>query len=118
MPCFAAFRRGLVLLTLLTAAGCRLDKSALAPTAPDVPLERLTISCGTPGNTVVCEALAHYADGTVQSVTARATWSLSDITVANIARGILTSTRGGTIEVAAKYLGVTSKIQLTLPPAL
>jgi hypothetical protein len=75
MRCYAAFRRWLVLFALLTVAGCRFDESALAPTAPDVPLERLTISCGRPANIVVCEALAHYSDGTVQSVTARAAWS-------------------------------------------
>ena len=118
MPFYPAVRRSLVLCALLTVAGCRFDESALAPTAPDVPLERLTVSCGTPANTVVCEALAHYADGTVQSVTARAAWSSSDITIANIVRGIITSTRGGTIEIAAAYLGVTGRIQLTVPPAL
>ena len=62
MPFYAAFRRSLVLFALLTVAGCRFDESALAPTAPDVPLERLTISCSRPANAVVCEALAHYAD--------------------------------------------------------
>lgn len=117
MPCYVAFRRGLVLLALLTMVGCRFDESALAPTAPDVPLQRLMISCGPPANGVVCEALAHFADGTVQSVTARAVWSSSDITIANIARGILTPTREGTIEITAAYLGVTAKIQLTVPPA-
>jgi hypothetical protein len=114
MPCYA-FRRSLVLLALLTVAGCRFDESALAPTAPDVPLERLTISCGRPANIVMCEALAHYSDGTVQSVTARAAWSSSDIAIARIARGIVTSTRDGTIEIAAAYLGVTGRRQLTVP---
>ena len=118
MPCYAAVRRSLVLFALLTVAGCRFDEGALAPTAPDVPLERLTISCGRPENTLVCEALAYYSDGTVESVTARATWSSSDITIASIARGIITSTRGGTIEIAAAYLGVTGRIQLTVPPVL
>ena len=116
MPCYAAFR-WLVLLALLTVVGCRFDESALAPTAPDVPLQRLTISCGRPANAVVCEALAHYADGTVQSVTARAAWSSSDITIANIARGILTPTREGTIEITAAYLGIAARIQLTVPLA-
>ena len=118
MPCLTSFRRWLVLLALLTAAGCRFDESVLSPTAPDVPLERLTISCSRPANAVVCEALAHYADGTVQSVTARAAWSSSDITIASIARGVITSTRGGTIEIAAAYLGVTGRIQLTVAPVL
>jgi hypothetical protein len=118
MPFYAAFRRSLVLFALLTVAGCRFDESALAPTAPDVPLERLTISCSRPANAVVCEALAHYADGTVQTVTAQASWSSSDLTIANIVRGVITSTRGGTLEIAAGYLGVTGRLQLTVPPAL
>ena len=118
MPCLASFRRWLVLLALFIVAGCRFDESALVPTAPDVSLQRLTISCGRPANTVVCEALAHYADGTVQSVTARAAWSSSDTAIASIARGIITSSRGGTIEIAAAYLGVTGRIQLTVAPVL
>src|SRR5688572_6811426 len=100
MPCYAAFR-WLVLLALLTVAGCRFEEGALGPTAPDVSLQRLTLSCVRPASTVMCDALAHYSDGTVQSVTAQAAWSSSDNTVAGIARGVVTSLRGGTIEIAA-----------------
>jgi hypothetical protein len=116
MPCSAAFHRWLVLFALLTAAGCRFEESALGPTAADVSLQRLTISCGQPANTVVCEALAHYSDGSVRSVTAQAAWSSSDTTLAGIARGVVTSMRGGTIDIAASYLGATARIQLTVPP--
>jgi hypothetical protein len=117
MPGSTAFRRSLVLLTSLTVAACRLQDGSLAPTAPDGSLQRLTISCGGGARTVACEALAHYSDGTVQSVTAQAAWSSSDATIAGIARGIVTSLRGGTFEVAASYQGVTARVQLTVPPA-
>ena len=113
----AAFRGWLVLLTSLTVAACSLQDGSLAPTAPDASLQRLTISCARPANTVVCEAFAHYSDGSVQSVTAQAAWSSSDVTIAGIARGIVTSVRGGTFEIAASYQGATARVQLTLPRA-
>ena len=116
MPGYAAVRRCLVLLALLTVAGCRFEESALGPTAPDASLQRLTLSCVRPANTVMCEALAHSSDGTVRSVTAQATWSSSDDTIAGIARGVVTAMREGTIEIAASYLGATARIQLTVPP--
>jgi hypothetical protein len=111
----AAFRRWLVLLASLTVAGCRFQDGV--PTAPDGSLQHLTISCARPANTVVCEALAHYSDGTVQTVTALAAWSSSDVTIAGIARGVVTSLRGGTFEIAASYRGVTARVHLTVPPA-
>jgi hypothetical protein len=104
----------LLLIVLLAGAGCRLQDGPLAPTSPDSSLQRLTISCGAPGNTVACEAFAHYSDGTVQTVTAEAAWSLSDATIAGIVRGVVTFARGGAIEIAASYQGIIARTHVSV----
>jgi uncharacterized protein YjdB len=82
-------------------------------TVTDVRVDPGTAST-TVGGTVTFAATAVLSDGTSSDVTASATWSVGDATIAKVAGGIATGVAGGTTTVSASISGKSGSANLTV----
>lgn len=74
----------------------------------------------TAGQSQQMKAIGSYSNHTTQDLTATATWSTSDASVANVAPGGMLSTtnKGGPCTVTAKVGSISGAFNLTVAPAL
>ena len=104
----------LVIVLLITIAGCGGDKTPTTPTPP-ITIVLVTISGNTSfdaiGQTSQLAARATLSNGMVQDQTRAATWSSSNAPVATVnGTGWVTATGEGTTEIRATYESVTGTI--------
>jgi uncharacterized protein YjdB len=98
-----------------TLAGVSGTSTVTVPTATvtDVRVDPGTAST-TVGGTVTFAATAVLSDGTSTDVTASATWTVTDATIAKVASGIATGVAGGTTTVTASISGKSGSAALTV----
>lgn len=98
-----------------TLGGVSGSTTVTVPTATvtDVRVDPGTAST-TVGGTVTFAATAVLSDGTSTDVTASATWSVADATIAKVASGIATGVAGGTTTVTASISGKSGSASLTV----
>ena len=96
----------------------------LNPTNPSLPLGDANPAnpFGATNKTAQFTATAHFADNTTADVTATATWTSSDPTVATInntgSKGLATLVRAGPTTITATYRSVPGTTLLTVLPAV
>lgn len=104
------------LLTLLAAAAlCGACTSN--PVLPSATISTMTISGITPtvGTSSQFSAGIVPADGSsTLDVTALATWSSSDPTIATVSRGVVTGVKAGTTTLTVTYNGSTVSSKITI----
>jgi uncharacterized protein YjdB len=90
------------------------------------PLQSISIDGVAPvsvGGYILITATGVFADGTKQDITAQATWTSSDTTLASLAldsatgKEKVTGIKAGTLSVSATLAGVTGKASLTVTAA-
>jgi uncharacterized protein YjdB len=95
-------------------------------TVSSSPLQSISIDGATPvsvGQSILITATGVFADGTKQDITAQATWTSSDATLATLAldstsaKEKVTGVKAGTLSVAADLSGVTGKTAITVTAA-
>ena len=90
------------------------------------PLQSISIDGVTPvsvGQSILITATGVFADGTKQDITAQATWTSSDTTLATVAldsasaKEKVTGVKAGTLSVTAALSGITGKAAITVTAA-
>ncbi len=95
----------LCVLFILTA-GCA-NPSSQSPGLDSLSISA-TPSAVTVGGAVTLQAMAHLSDGTTQDVTSSTLWTLSNPSLATLAKGVLTSKAPGTLSVQGAYVEVAA----------
>lgn len=105
---------GLLCSLLTLATGCSNPSSQ--------SLDSLSISATpsavTVGGAVTLHATAHLSDGTTQDVTASTLWTLSDTSLATVAKGVLTGKAPGALTVQGAYVEVVAAGTSSTPQTL
>jgi len=106
----------------LTACGGGNSTNNSKDTQPPPPvLSSITVtnssSTVTAGMTAQFSASGKYSDGSTKDLTATATWTSSDNTVATVAAGLVTTLKAGAVTVTATSGSVSGTSQLTVNAA-
>jgi len=108
------------LLKLLPALGVVVAAAACTgqPVLPSTTVSTLSISGAAPGVGTTAQFVADATFPTsaaVQDVTALATWSVSDQTIATVStRGVVTGVKVGSTTITATYNGSTVSEQISI----
>ncbi len=94
--------------TTLTVTGAQLDHISVTPSSPTLAV----------GVYAALDATATFTDGTVTDVTAEATWSSSNPSIATVtSQGIVNAVAAGTAQIQATWHAVTGSTQVTVSAA-
>jgi hypothetical protein len=100
-----------VVLLLISGSACHSN-----PVAPSSSSIAVTGTVPAVGQTSQLDAKATLSNGTVQDVTAVATWSSSNIAVASVtAGGLLQVLSAGSAQITATYQGVSGQFSVSQP---
>ncbi len=95
----------------LTVSGAKVTGVQVNPATANVPV----------GQAQSFQAVALYEDGSTANVTSQATWSSSDVTIADISNGVgrgqATGLRGGSVTIKANFLVFSDAATLTVSAA-
>jgi uncharacterized protein YjdB len=73
----------------------------------------------TTGQTLQLSASGNYSDASIVNLTAQATWTSSDSTIATVdANGLVTAVGSGTVQITATLNGVSASASIQVSPAL
>jgi len=115
---FVYFGTVLVLLGLLVACGGGQTQTNNSPMLQSITVTGASANL-TAGQSQQMKAMGTYNNGSLQDVTASATWSSSDTSVVTVAAGgLLTAKKAGSCSVGAKIGAVNGSFNLAVAPAL
>ena len=104
-----------IFFTLITAAagsGCTSQ-----PALPSTVISSLSISGAAPGVGTTAQFIATAVPSNSTAgldVTAASTWTVSDTTIATVARGLVTGVKAGSTTLTATYGGSTVSQQISI----
>jgi uncharacterized protein YjdB len=107
----------MVMVLMMAAFSSMIKPTASAASVVSIAITGGSASVAT-GGTLQLSAIATLSDGSVADVSASATWSSSDNTVASVgASGLVTGVAAGTAQITATLNGVTGTLSMTVTPA-
>ena len=115
----AVFNRTWIVPLLISASACggspAAPSTSASPAAAVAPSIAVSGAVPLVGQTSQLSAKATFANGVTQDVTAQATWTSSDTTVATVtSTGLLKASQYGTAQITAAYQGATGQFSVVV----